>query len=474
MIVGGLMLNLVVCGAIFRPLEEVDRTLTTVSADSHLPELTVTNQITLLSSSESLEEVEDALVDNDPFSFSNDRPLSTLSRCSGPLSRSLILLPTYLTGSDYASEPELLRVIKTRGDRLLSEGHGQPDTERSHLGVASRTTNGGLSCDSGVTASDNNSSSGRDDRSVVVAVEIARTEEVRTALPTSAVLGDGFQRDPLLRLCREDVFCRRGLLQARFLLARGHMSSCPDIYLNTVEGRPLQGRLKALLLSRRAVVRMLRETFDLSIFKSTTFNYFCLHSMLLYMSYNNPYIYLPDKAAEHGIPDDSASTLVAIVGITSTVGQIVMGFVGDRPRVDTFLFYSVMISMAGVVTLFVPLFTTFPYLAFYSATYGFFISANYALTSIILVDILSLEQLTNSFGVVSSAGGLAVLIGPPFAGWISDQTGSYKSTFYISGVTILFSGCMLFFVPCLRRKACCRPSDAKLPSCKQLCVQENK
>lgn len=415
-ILGGIMLNLVVCGSIFRPLQEAINELEMIISDPGM--LKVPNQISLLNSSENPVEEDDALTNN-PFSYSNDYHLSTLSQMSRLLSQSLILLPTYFDGSDYVLEADLVLLMRKRKNRLLSEGHEQSGNGESPLVDANKLTDQEHSCDYGVTVLDNNTSD-REDCSTLVTVKNAQKEGmlITCLAANSAVLsGSSFgQTDQMVQLCKDLVFCRRGLLQARFLLARGHLSSCPDIYLNAAEEKCFSHRLQKLLLSRRTIIRMLQKTFDLSIFKNATFDYFCLHSMLLYMSYNNPYIYLPDTASEQGIPNDSASTLVAIVGITSTVGQIVMGFIGDQPRVDTFLFYSAMTSIAGFVTLFVPLFTTFPLLALYSTLYGFFISANYALTSIILVNILGIEQLTNSFGVVSSAGGVAVLIGPPFAG----------------------------------------------------------
>jgi MFS transporter, MCT family, solute carrier family 16 (monocarboxylic acid transporters), member 14 len=93
-----------------------------------------------------------------------------------------------------------------------------------------------------------------------------------------------------------------------------------------------------------------------------------------------------------------------------------MGYVGDRPEVNSLHFYVAMTTVAGVSTLIVPALSSFNLLAVYCAVFGFFISANYALTTIILVSLLGIERLTNAFGVVSMAGGIAILIGPPLAG----------------------------------------------------------
>lgn len=55
-------------------------------------------------------------------------------------------------------------------------------------------------------------------------------------------------------------------------------------------------------------------------------------------------------------------------------------------------------------------------LAIYSAVFGFNIGAYVGLTSVILVDLLGLDRLTNAFGLLLLFQGIASLIGPPIAG----------------------------------------------------------
>ena len=56
-------------------------------------------------------------------------------------------------------------------------------------------------------------------------------------------------------------------------------------------------------------------------------------------------------------------------------------------------------------------------LCIFAASYGFFISGNYALTTIILVKLLGMDKLTNAYGIVMLAEGIGNLLGPPGAGW---------------------------------------------------------
>lgn len=402
------MLNFVVCGAIYRPLPEpCPNAETFVIREPSKSDMLINNRVSFLSSRGSLDEEED-WKDSDPFSVYYEPQRSSMrSQMSGPFTQSLVELPTFIDEDADDPESKMLLRLKLRYHRLLSEGQGDSKVEDDTECTGQRV----ISCDSGVTALEKSSSADKLNVSVMIVMEPDKQKVNENDMGCGPLMLTG----ELLHLCRSDVLCQRGLIRARFLLARGQMSSCPDIYIQSTKELGLCDRLRELLYPRR-LLAMINDAFDVSIFKSTIFNFFCLHNMLLYMSYNNPYIYLPDKAAEHGISDDSASSLVAIIGISSTVGQVVMGFIGDQPRIDTILFYNVMTSVAGIITLLVPLLTSFPLLALYSALYGIFISANYALTSIILVDLLGMEQLTSAFGVVSSAGGLAVLFGPPFAG----------------------------------------------------------
>jgi len=127
-----------------------------------------------------------------------------------------------------------------------------------------------------------------------------------------------------------------------------------------------------------------------------------------------------------------------------------MGYVGDRSYINCVYFYVAMITLTGLSTLLVPVLKTFALLATYCASFGFFISANYALTLIIVVDLLGMDQMTNAYGFVSLFEGLANLVGPPLAGFIAD-THSYDLTFYLSGAGMCIAAWILLVVPLLRR-----------------------
>ena len=55
-------------------------------------------------------------------------------------------------------------------------------------------------------------------------------------------------------------------------------------------------------------------------------------------------------------------------------------------------------------------------LAVYAAVFGCTIGAYVGLTSVVLVDLLGLDKLTNAFGLLLLFQGIASLVGPPIAG----------------------------------------------------------
>lgn len=74
-----------------------------------------------------------------------------------------------------------------------------------------------------------------------------------------------------------------------------------------------------------------------------------------------------------------------------------------------------------------------------------FFSACFAsLRSILVVELLGLERLTNAFGLLLLFQGIAACIGAPMAGEFFNATGSYDYSFYLSGSLILASAVICY------------------------------
>ena len=92
--------------------------------------------------------------------------------------------------------------------------------------------------------------------------------------------------------------------------------------------------------------------------------------------------------------------------------------------------------VCGTVTAIIPLVSSYPIILALSACYGFCISANYSLTSPILVDLVSIQQFSAAYGLLLACQGIGNLVGPPFAGWLYDLSSEWYLTFGMCGVFI--------------------------------------
>ena len=108
--------------------------------------------------------------------------------------------------------------------------------------------------------------------------------------------------------------------------------------------------------------------------------------------------------------------MTADQGILNTIGEVGVGWLSDQPWVSSIALYSLCMVICGLVTSIIPLLSSYPGILALSAAYGFCISANYSLTSPILVELVSIQQFSSAYGLLLACQGIANLLGPPFAG----------------------------------------------------------
>ncbi|XP_068151506.1 LOW QUALITY PROTEIN: monocarboxylate transporter 12 [Drosophila tropicalis] len=193
------------------------------------------------------------------------------------------------------------------------------------------------------------------------------------------------------------------------------------------------------------------EMMNFSLLKDVVFVIFSVSNFCTSIGFNMPYIYVAAYAKELGIGDSEASYLIGTIGAANTIGRIILGYAADKPWVNRLLVYNVCLTLCGIATAMVPLCYDFNSLAVYCAVFGFTIGAYVGLTSVILVDLLGMDKLTNAFGLLLLFQGVASFIGPPIGGSLYDLTLSYTPAFIMAGLMIAVSGLVMFAIPPLQR-----------------------
>ncbi|XP_046580867.1 LOW QUALITY PROTEIN: monocarboxylate transporter 12-like [Haliotis rubra] len=270
--------------------------------------------------------------------------------------------------------------------------------------------------------------------------DIARLAHSHGAIPQDR--RHGHKQSYLQPLERKDIFYSGSIRNLKeFSQAGSEREYTRSMFTSRQSLQPANGDkvVESLPLCTRAV-RGLLSVFDISLLKSPTFLLYGISCFLCMMGFFVPFTYIPPLALDMDISLKDAAFLISIIGITNTVGRVVVGFVSDQSWADCLLINNIALIIAGVATILVPFYGSYGLLSAYVAIFGLGIAVFVSLRSIIMVELMGLEKLTSAFGLVIMFQGMSSYIGAPIAGAIADTFGSYNAAFYVSGSTLAMAG----------------------------------
>uniref|UniRef100_A0A0K8TLS6 Putative monocarboxylate transporter n=1 Tax=Tabanus bromius TaxID=304241 RepID=A0A0K8TLS6_TABBR len=192
------------------------------------------------------------------------------------------------------------------------------------------------------------------------------------------------------------------------------------------------------------------EMMDFSLFKDWIFVIYTISNFLTSLGFNVPYVYLKSQASDLNL-DSHASYLLATIGLSNTFSRVILGYISDKAWVNRLLLYIICLIVCGLSVMLSIFCTSFIGLTTYVTVYGTTIGAYVGLTSVILVDLLGLDKLTNAFGLLLLFQGIASFLGAPFAGWLYDISGNLNLSFLTAGGSIVISGLILFAIPPIQK-----------------------
>ncbi|KAK7113314.1 monocarboxylate transporter 9-like [Littorina saxatilis] len=285
-------------------------------------------------------------------------------------------------------------------------------------------------------------------RKVTTAVTTVPSSAVDPPLPSGTTQDMGMmlmnKHSTYLILHRNDIFFRGSRAPAPEPVPCA--TSCPELSrLPSDSDSEDENCLVEECPCMEPVADFLEDTCDKRIIANPLFIMVSISNFLLYFWADVPYVFAADFAMSRGIPDHSATFLISIIGIVNTVGQVLYGLIGDQDWNLTVI-YGISCIGSGLAVLLLPTAKEYWLMSVLCGLFGFFVSANYSLMTVMLVGYLGLERLANAYGLVMMVQGLANLGGPPLAGWIVDTSGNYDIAFPIAGGFIMLSGIIIFFL----------------------------
>jgi hypothetical protein len=165
-----------------------------------------------------------------------------------------------------------------------------------------------------------------------------------------------------------------------------------------------------------AVRRTLSTMLDVSLLKNYSFIMLAFSGFFTMLGFFVPFIYIADRAKLAGIDKETAVFLLSAIGIFNTIARILCGWLSSFDGISALHLNNVFITLGGIATMFSGLFMNVPAQYVYTAIFGVTCACFSALRSIIVVDLLGLDKLTNAFGILLLFQGIAAIFGTPLAG----------------------------------------------------------
>ncbi|XP_068633944.1 monocarboxylate transporter 12 [Battus philenor] len=204
-------------------------------------------------------------------------------------------------------------------------------------------------------------------------------------------------------------------------------------------------------LCPEAVRRTLATMLDISLFKSPTFVILAVSGFFTMLGFFVPYVYVKTRAQAHGLSMDTGVMLVSVIGISNIIGRIGCGLVSSMPKMSPLWLNNIALSAGGLATMLSGISYNSGFQFAYCVIFGFAGACFASLRSILVVEYIGLEQLTNCFGLFLLFQGLGALLCIPIAGVLVDITSDYDVSFYVSGAFLLFSAVMCYPVDYVSR-----------------------
>uniref|UniRef100_A0A0N7ZCA7 Major facilitator superfamily (MFS) profile domain-containing protein n=1 Tax=Scylla olivacea TaxID=85551 RepID=A0A0N7ZCA7_SCYOL len=263
-------------------------------------------------------------------------------------------------------------------------------------------------------------------------------------------------RSMMLRpMSRQDIFYSGSIANLREFKSQASMLSYRESALNLQGTGASRAVLDALdgpddseetcSCLPESIRGTLSQMMDFSLLKNPIFLLIGVANLFGMLGFYTPFVYLPSAAIEKGVDPEYATFLISLIGITNTIGRVLSGIIADLPCVSPLWINNICIIMSGVCVFFTPFASSYSSFVVLSLFFGFFVSPFIALTSIIIVDLLSLRQLTNAFGLLCIFRGIAGILGPPVsAAYISLSSIILVQLLGLSQLTNAFGLLILF------------------------------
>ncbi|CAH0584372.1 unnamed protein product [Chrysodeixis includens] len=189
-----------------------------------------------------------------------------------------------------------------------------------------------------------------------------------------------------------------------------------------------------------AVRRILATMMDPKLLKKISFMLLCSSGFFTYLGYLVPYVFLPDRNLEAGVPAEHCSLFVSVIGFANALGRLVIGALACKYSPVTLYLAACIVAGIGIIAFNLSFNLYYQYIC--CVIFGFHIASLSSIRSMVIVNLYGLDMLTNATGMMLMFQGIGSLLSTPFSSILKNKFG-YAISFYIAGAFVVVSGLVL-------------------------------
>ncbi|UMM33333.1 hypothetical protein L5515_006857 [Caenorhabditis briggsae] len=185
----------------------------------------------------------------------------------------------------------------------------------------------------------------------------------------------------------------------------------------------------------------LYSVLDKDLLFSPSFMTLAVSGIFTVMSFLVPFVYIKDVMPET-IDDTRKATIITLIGIFNIAFRILCGAASDHPKMSALQVSNFATILGGIAVACVPFCTEYWHYVVFTIPFSAGVACFAALRSVICVELIGVEKLSNAFGILMVFMGIGAVAGSPVAGMLKDLTGKFDLPFYVMGGVFSFSGIM--------------------------------
>ncbi len=201
----------------------------------------------------------------------------------------------------------------------------------------------------------------------------------------------------------------------------------------------------ALLIRRRAfavnTARATRSPGMAVLWRDGRFRQLYLSMMLASFCIYIAYVHLVPATQDIGLPLETGTLLVGLIGVGSVGGRFVLTGFGDRLGPHRLLML-LTFALAGCFLLWAAA-TSFALLAAFAVLFGLSYGGCVGLYPAVAAELFGARHIGAVLGLLYTGVGVAALLGPTLAGLVFDLTGSYAVPILVSAAAAALSGLLI-------------------------------